>query len=263
VRPSPLLYGTVRQGRCQLRDTVPPLSYGRRAAASKEDNRTLEGGDGRLLRARPGPRRDVGPVRRVSSVVIGPAAIPAITTPSRVLQRHPRRCGVTGRQDAATPAVVRPTASRQLHPRVSVQTTTKWKISTPPPSKPLLDGHRARHDAPPGARFVGTAVHSIALLVVPSHVARAVRHACKLPPPWPIKGGVVPWPRGDDREHSPTHFLPSPRYWHSLQSKPQGPGGSTSSPALLVAPLCKHHGATQYSASSTSLLDVRPRPEPG
>jgi hypothetical protein len=31
------------------------------------------------------------------------------------------------------------------------------------------------------------------------------------------------------------------------------------------SPLCKHHGAMQYSASSTTMLDldVWPRPEPG
>jgi hypothetical protein len=44
VRPSPPPYGTVRRGRCQFRDTMPPLSYGRRTAPSKEDGRTLEGG---------------------------------------------------------------------------------------------------------------------------------------------------------------------------------------------------------------------------
>jgi hypothetical protein len=44
------------------------------------------------------------------------------------------------------------------------------------------------------------------------------------------------------------HFPPSPRYWHSASIKPQGPGGLSSSPATLVAPLCKHYGATQYSA---------------
>jgi hypothetical protein len=38
-------------------------------------------------------------------------------------------------------------------------------------------------------------------------------------------------------------FLSSPRYWHSASIKPQGPGGLTSSPATLVAPLCKHNGA--------------------
>jgi hypothetical protein len=182
---------------------------------------------------------------------------------SRALQCHPRCCGNAGRQDTATPAVVPRTAPRQLHPRVSARVTTERKAPAPPPSKPLLDGHRARHDAPPEARFARTAVYSTALYAIPSHIARTVRHACKLPPPWHIKGGAVPWPQGDDRQHSHARFLPLPRYWHLASIKPQGPGGPTSSPASLVAPLCKHHGAKQYSASSTLLLDVRSRPEPG
>jgi hypothetical protein len=61
--------------------------------------------------------------------------------------------------------------------------------SNAPPSKPLLDRHRARHDAPPEARFARTAVHSAALCAIPPHVARTVRHAYKLLPPWPVKGG--------------------------------------------------------------------------
>jgi hypothetical protein len=43
------------------------------------------------------------------------------------------------------------------------------------------------------------AVHSVALPAMPSHVARTVQHACKLPPPWHIKGGAVPWSQGDGR----------------------------------------------------------------
>jgi hypothetical protein len=34
-------------------------------------------------------------------------------------------------------------------------------------------------------------------------------------------------------------------------------------PPCLYPPLDEHHGAKQYSAPSTPLLDVRPRPEPG
>jgi hypothetical protein len=61
---------------------------------------------------------------------------------------------------------------------------------------------------------------------------------------------VVPRPRGDDKEHAYT--LTAFTTILELGSiKPQGPGGPASSPALLVAPLCKHNGATQYSASST------------
>jgi hypothetical protein len=158
---------------------------------------------------------------------------------------------------------MRLTTSHQPHPRVGVRTTTPQKTSTPPPSKLLLGEHKARHDAPPEARFARIAVHSIVLFAMPPHVTKIVRHTCKLPLPWPIKGGAVPWPQGDDREHSPARFLSSPRYWHLPQSVPLGPGGPASSPASLVAPLCKHYGATQYSALSTPLLDVRPRSELG
>jgi hypothetical protein len=151
-----------------------------------------------------------------------------------------------------------PTASRQVHPRVSVRTMTQREISTPPPSKPLLDGHRACHDAPPEARFARTAIHSVALSAMSSHIARTVWHACKLPPLWPIKGGAVPWPRGMTYStHSHAHCLHHD-IGTCLNQKLMGPGGPASSPASLVAPLCKHYGAMQYSAPSTPLLDVRP-----
>jgi hypothetical protein len=87
-------------------------------------------------------------------------------------------------------------------------------------------------------------------------------HACKLLPPWPIKGGVVPQPRGEgttDSNHSHAlHF--SPRYWRSPQSLPLGLGDQASSPTTLVAPLYdyEHHDARQYSASSTPMLDDGP-----
>jgi hypothetical protein len=161
------------------------------------------------------------------------------------------------------PTAVSRTTSRQRHPRISTWADTERATPTPPPSKPLLDGYRACHDGPPEARFARTAVYSTALCAIPPHVARTVRHACKLPPPWPIKGGAVPRPQGGDREHALAHFLPSPRYWHLPQVVPLGRGGHASSPVSLVAPLCKHYGAMQYSAPSTPLLDVRPRPEPG
>jgi hypothetical protein len=188
------------------------------------------------------------------------AAIPAITTPSQALQHHPRHCGSAGRQDASTPAVVPRTAPRQLHLESAHGRRPNGRLLR---RQPLLDGHKARHNAPPEARFTRTTVSSAALYAIPSHVTRTVRHACKRPPPWPIKGGAVPLTHGDDRQHSDARSLPSPRYWHLASIKPQGPGGPASSPASLVAPLGKHHDATQYSASSTPLLDVRPRPEPG
>jgi hypothetical protein len=118
-----------------------------------------------------------------------------------------------------------------------------------------LDRSRIRQD---DRQLHGTARHA-------STRRKIVRHACELLPPWPIKGGAVTQPQGtrDDGQRSPTRSPPSPRYWHSLQSIPLGLGGRASSPATLVAPLYEHHGAKQYSAPSTPLLDVRPRPEPG
>jgi hypothetical protein len=138
-------------------------------------NRTAEPskGDERLFRARTRPCRDVG---RIPVVTISPVR------PSQPLQRHPRRCGNTQRQDIATTTAVPCMASRQRHPRVSTRASTERATPTPPPSKPLLDGYRARHDVPPEARFARTTVYSTALYAMPLHVDKTVRHACKLPP---------------------------------------------------------------------------------
>jgi hypothetical protein len=119
-------------------------------------------------------------------------------------KRHPEHCNVipdaVGVRGGKTPprrplCTLRPPVSCTLESAYGRQLS--GGISTPPPSKPLLGGHRARHDAPPEARFARTVVHSVVLFDMPSHVARTVRHACKLPPPRPIKGGAVPWPQGD------------------------------------------------------------------
>jgi hypothetical protein len=74
--------------------------------------------------------------------------------------------------------------------------------------------------------------------------------------------GRSPSRGGEDREHTYT-FTAFTTILTLTSITPQGPDGPASSPALLVAPLCKHNGAMQYSASSTPLLGVRPRPEPG
>jgi hypothetical protein len=107
------------------------------------------------------------------------------------------------------------------------------------------------------------AINSTTLYTVPPHVIRTVRHDCKLPLFAYKRRGQPPGRKGDDGQCTLTRFPPSPRYWHQASINPQGPRGPASSPTSLVAPLCKHHDAKQYSASSTPLLDVRPRPEPG
>jgi hypothetical protein len=184
VRSSPPLCDAVQHGQRQSRGTVPPTPV-------RPTRRTLERGrrsprreDGRLCHARTGLRRDVGPAGPVTSVAIGSVRpSPPSPTPSRALHHHPQHCGGTRRQDATTSAAVRPADSRQLHPRAYVRATTKRATPTTPPSKPLLDRYRARHDAPPDARFSRTTAYSTMLYTMPLHVDKTVWHACKLPPP--------------------------------------------------------------------------------
>jgi hypothetical protein len=146
-----------------------PLSYGRRAAPSKKDDRSLKGETNDYST----PAQDYAVTSGqwgVTSVAIGPVR------PSPPLHHHPRRCGSVRRQDATTPATVPRTASRQRHPRVLTWADTEQATSTSPPLKPPLDAHRMRHDAPLEARFIRTAVYSVALYAIPPHVDKTVRH---------------------------------------------------------------------------------------
>jgi hypothetical protein len=184
VRPSPPLCDTVRHSPQQSCGTMPPTPVRPTRRTIEKGRRSPRREDGRLLHARTELRRDVGPAGPVTSVAIGPVRpSPPSPTPSRALHHHPQHYGGTGRQDAATTVVVHPAASRQPHPRAYVQATTKRATPTTPPSMPLLDGYRARHDAPPKARFTGTVVYSTTLYTMPLHVDKTVCHACKLPPP--------------------------------------------------------------------------------
>jgi hypothetical protein len=148
-----------------------PLPYDRCAAPSKKDGGALEGKTNDYATPAQGQHRDVGPAGPVTSIAIGPVRpSPPSPAPSRALHHHPQHCGGTGRQDAATPAAVRPVACHEPHLRVHVRATTKQAIPTTPPSKPLLDGFRARHDAQPDAIFARTAVYSTTLYTMPMHV---------------------------------------------------------------------------------------------
>jgi hypothetical protein len=117
----------------------------------------------------------------------------------RCPRRHPDHCiaipdAVEAYGDGTLPRqlLYLRTASRQQHPRVLTRAVAEQETATLPPSKPFLGAHRTRHDTPPEARFVRTAVYSATLYSMPLHVSEIVRHACKLPPPWPIKGGAAP-----------------------------------------------------------------------
>jgi hypothetical protein len=99
-----------------------------------------------------------------------------------ILCGHPRPCCATPRtatttptllstrgRDTATPATAPRTDHHQRLPRARLETPRS--TTTPPPSKPPLFKHRARHDAMTGARFARTTVNPPALYAIPSHVA--------------------------------------------------------------------------------------------
>jgi hypothetical protein len=161
-----------------------PLPYVRRATPSKEDGGALEGRTDDY--STPAQDYAVTSGRRDRS----PPLPSVLCSHPRRPQHYPGHCitisytvgGGTRRQDAASPVVVLSAASRQPHPRANVRTTTEREVSTPPPSKPLLDGYRTRHDVPPDARFARTTAYSTTLYTMPLHVDKTVRHACKLPP---------------------------------------------------------------------------------
>jgi hypothetical protein len=158
----------VRQGRCQLRDTVPPTPV-------RLTRRALEGGPAAPLNifyvliqdhAVTSGRRD-----RSSPSLSALCGHPrhCLTTPDTVATSQ--RCWDVRGQDIATTATVPRTALvngtlEPAHHGVSQPT------ATPPPSKSLLYGHRMRHDASTGAGFARTAVSSTALFAIPLHVER-------------------------------------------------------------------------------------------
>jgi hypothetical protein len=185
------------------------------------------------------------------------------TTPDTVATCQ--RCWDVRGQDIATTATVPRTSPRQRHPRTGPprrQSTNRYTAALE--AAPVraqdaprcLNKSRIRQD---GRQLRSTVRHTSTRLEI-------VQRACKLLPPWPIKGGAVPqqWEGGGGRRTTITH---SPSAFSTILAltsiKPLGLGGHASSPALLVATPLRAPRCEQYSAPSIPLLDVRPRPEPG
>jgi hypothetical protein len=140
-RPSPPLCSTVRRGRCQLRDTVPPTPV-------RLTRRTLEGGPA-------APSNVFSVLTQGHAVTSGwqDRSSPSLST----LCDHPchcctmpgtvttsRRCwGVRG-QDIATTATVSRTGPPSTTPSNRPTTAAGRPAATPPPSKPLRRHPRSR-----------------------------------------------------------------------------------------------------------------------
>jgi hypothetical protein len=188
----PALCDVVRRGQQPPRGTVPPTPV-RPVHHTLEKGRRNPQRDGvRLLCAHTGWRCDVRPVGAVTSVAISPMR------PSPPLQHHLGHCitipnavehAATGHRHASHCASYGLMSMAPSNPHADGPRTSDLNAT---PSRLLLETHRTHRDAPPEARFARTTVYSMALYAIPPHVARTEWHACKLLPPWPIKGGVVP-----------------------------------------------------------------------
>jgi hypothetical protein len=160
------LFSTVRQGQCQLRDTVSPTPV-------RLTRRALEGG--------PAAPSNIFYVLIQGHVVASgrrDRSSPSLTA----LCGHPRhyrttpdivatsqRCWDEWGQDIATTATVPRTGPRQRHSRNRPTAAVGQPTATPPPSKPPLYEHRTHHDASTGVGFARTAVSSAALFAIPLH----------------------------------------------------------------------------------------------
>jgi hypothetical protein len=197
---------------------------------------------------------------------------------------HPRPCSTTPRTAATTQVLLERTGAGRRH---TCRCTSYGPPSTAPSSLFADDDRTVNHyatnleaapvraqDAPrrhdwieirqDGRQLHGTARHAFTR-------RRIVRHACKSLPPWPIKGRAIPHPQGGRHEDNNTRRRTANTRtlsaFATILALASINTSGTWRPGLLslhaCSPLYEHHGATQYSASSTPLLDVRPRPEPG
>jgi hypothetical protein len=176
--------------------------------------------------------------------------IPALL--GRTGTRHHHNCHCATYGPSSTAPSSRPTTAsvnQPLHRHPRSRSYTSTGRTTAP---------QQERDLPRRSSAPGTVRHT-------STRREIERHACKLLPPWPIKGGAAPQPRGHGATDSDrSHVL---RLLHDigtrlnqdlwdLEAMPSLSASLVATP--LRAPRCK-----QYSAPSTPLLDVRPRTEPG
>jgi hypothetical protein len=255
----------MRRGQCQLRDTVPPTLV-------RLTRRALEGG-------RRSPRTGACAFFMTTqdyTVTSGRRERSSLSLSA--LCGHPCYCSTTLDTVTTSPTLLKRTRTEHRHDR---HCTSHGLPLTPPSSQPADDGRTTNlyattlevapvraQDSPRRPDRSGIRQDNRQLRDTARHAftrRRMVQHACKLLSLAYKRRGNPPAAGGTtsrDERHSHAFGLPL-RYCHLPQSVPLGPRGPASSPTSLVAPLCKHHDATQYSAPSTPLVDVQPRPEPG
>jgi hypothetical protein len=154
-----------------------------------------------LFRDYTGPRRDVRPAGSVIPVTVNPMPSPPLQHYAGHCDDIPKAVGEHGDKTSPRRPLCHIRAPHQWHPRIGplrqpddqplrCHPRSRSCTSTGRTTTPRLG--RIRQD---GRQLSGTARHA-------SPRRDIVRHACKLLPPWPIKGGAVPQPRGDETTDS-------------------------------------------------------------
>jgi hypothetical protein len=163
--PSPPLWGTVRRGRCQPRDTAPPTLV-------RLTCRALEGGpatpSNHFLMNLQGQVMTLGRRDAIPTTVGRVRPPPCSQHHAGHVTTTPAPCGTRGR-DAATPITVPRTDRRQRLPQAFLKTPRP--ATTPLPSKLPLFGYKVHHDDQIVARTVKAAAYSVALHTILPHVA--------------------------------------------------------------------------------------------
>jgi hypothetical protein len=156
-----------------------------------------------------------------------------------MLWRHPNAVGTYGVRPSPQQPLCHVRASRQRHPRIV------------PPRRPVnqllhrcsatLEAAPVRaQNAPRRLNMSGICQDGRQLRSTVRHTATSieiVRHACNLLPPWPIKGGAAPQPRGQGTTDN-NHSL-ALRLLHDIGTRLNQTSG-TWRPRLLSHLACSH-----------------------
>jgi hypothetical protein len=226
-RPSPPLFSTVRQGQCQLRDTKPPALV-RLTLRALEEGLAIPSNIFYVLmqdHTVTSGRRD-----RSSPSLSALCSHPrhCRTTPDAVATSQ--RCWDVRGQDIATTSIVSRTDFPSTTPSSWPTMAAGQPTTAPQPSKLLLYKQRMHQDAPvPAPQHYSTYRYTY----------RNSARACKLLPPWPIKGGAAPQPRDTRHGMTDSNHSFALRLLHDIVTRLNQISG-TWRPRLLSRLACSH-----------------------
>jgi hypothetical protein len=211
-----------------------------------------------LLRAYTGPHHDVRPAGSIIPVAVSPVR------PSPPLPHHAGRCG-------DIPMLLGRTGTRHRHNghcamyglpvNGTLELAHHGGRSTNHCTDTLEAAPVRAQDAPRRLNVSGIHQDSRQLCSTVRHAATCIETAPSLA--YKRRGSPPAAGTRDDGQQPLTRSPPSPTILALTSIKPLGLGDHASSPTLRVSTPLRAPRCEQYSAPSTPLLNVRPRPEPG